>query len=187
MMQTIMWVILGATIGVAALVDRQKSLKLEVKLGEHTKLEGGISIRLPAGWKEVDIPGGNDMLIAVEDTTFDRAISVQLEQMSLSDLFGGRRGTLQEQIPMGDASGTLSRRVYEEQGVLRYIATRVLTRGRILTIMLQTSAMLSPQQLKGEKDLIKQIAASVKVEPDSSEAAPASKPAEDADQERLPV
>src|SRR6185295_5702611 len=146
MMQGIMWLILGATIGVAALVDRQKSHKLEVKLGDPVKLEGGISIRLPAGWKEVDVPGGDDTLIAVEDTTFDRAISVQLDQLSISDLFVGRgRGTLQEQIPIGDGSGTLSRRLDEEQGVLRYMATRVLPGGRVLTITLQTSAML-PQQ-----------------------------------------
>jgi hypothetical protein len=53
--------------------------------------------------------------------------------------------------------------------------------------MLQTSAMLSPQQLKGEKDLIKQIAASVKVEPDAPESTPTSKPFEDAGPERLPA
>jgi len=188
MMQTIMWVILGATIGVAALVDRQKASKLEVKLGEPTKLDGGISIRLPAGWKEIDVPGGSETLIAVEDTAFDRAISVQLEQLSISDLLIGRgRGTLQEQIPFGDGSGTLSRRVYEEQGILRYMATRVLPRWRLLTITLETSAMLSPQQLKAEKDLIKQIAASVKVEPDSSGSKPTSNPSEEVSPERLPV
>jgi hypothetical protein len=188
LMQSIMWVILGATIGVAALVDRQKSQKLEVKLGEPTKMEGGISIRLPRGWKEMDTPRGNETLIALEDTAFDRMISVQLDQLSISDLFVNRgRGTLQEQIPIGDGSGTLSRRIFEEEGILRYMATRVLPRGRVLTIVLETSATLSPQQLKGEKDLIKQIAASVKVEPDSSGSTPTSKPSEEVSPERLPV
>src|SRR6187397_1503616 len=118
MMQGIMWVILGATIGVAALVDRQKASKLEVKLAEPVKLDGGISIRLPAGWKEVDTPSGSETLIAVEDTAFDRAISVQLEQLSISDFLVGRGGSVPEQIPMGDASGTLRRRVIEERGML---------------------------------------------------------------------
>jgi len=176
MMQGIMWVILGATIGVAALVDRQKASKLEVKLGEPVKLDGGISIRLPAGWKEVDTPSGSETLIAVEDTAFDRAISVQLEQLSISDFLVGRGGSVPEQIPMGDASGTLRRRVIEERGMLIYIASRVLTRGRVLTIMLQTSSLLTPQQIKAEKDLIKQIAASVKVEPDSARSTPSSQP-----------
>ena len=188
LMQGIMWVILGATIGVAALVDRHKAAKLEVKLGDPVKLEGGISIRLPAGWKEMETPDASETLIAVEDTAFDRAISVQLDQLSISDLFVSRgRGTLQEQIPMGDGSGTLSRQLFEEQGVLRYMARRVLPRGRVLTITLHTSAMLPPQQLKAEKDLIKQIAASVKVEGDSSQSTPASKPAEEVGQEQLPV
>jgi len=48
-MQSAMWLILGATVGLAALVDRHQHQSKMIALGDEVQC-GNVRLRLPAGW-----------------------------------------------------------------------------------------------------------------------------------------
>src|SRR5689334_16676499 len=50
MMQGIMWIILGATVGLAALVSHHRRSAFEVKLAPPITYRG-VTVQLPKGWK----------------------------------------------------------------------------------------------------------------------------------------
>lgn len=48
-LQAVMWVVFGASLGLAAFIDHRRSGSLDVRLGEPVT-DGRLSVRLPAGW-----------------------------------------------------------------------------------------------------------------------------------------
>jgi hypothetical protein len=90
--QTIMWLVLAATMGVAAVVDlRLNRLGKPVTLGEMT-------LRLPSGWIETD-EDGEILLRERGDEAVARTLSVRYEspRISLSEIFSGVPRVLKEQ------------------------------------------------------------------------------------------
>jgi len=67
--QAALWLILGATIGAAALVTHRRQVALHVELGPAVRL-GDISIRLPAGWAVArSAPRGMSEVLEATDRT----------------------------------------------------------------------------------------------------------------------
>src|SRR2546430_130791 len=66
MMQGIMWLILGATVGLAALVNQAKQHSMKVVLDAPRELDG-FSIRLPLGWEGAESPADNEGTITLKD------------------------------------------------------------------------------------------------------------------------
>ena len=171
MMQGIMWIILGGTVGLAALVNQHKQRLLHVELGPPTKLDG-ISIRLPQGWESFDAEGSSRAVVSLRDPEFDDELQVSLHQRTLFERFrsGGAsagRGASSEQIPVGSGSGQLVRRGLSVQG--QYVASMLtvsstLPDGRELSIELVCPTAGRTSRLAREIELIKQIAASVRIE-----------------------
>jgi hypothetical protein len=171
MMQIIMWVILGATIGLAALVDRHLGNRLDVRLGEPRELPG-LTVRLPLGWETEDTSDDPQTLVYLFDRSNRRAMDVRVERPGLSELLGlggrSRRPTreLISQIPFGDGTGQLTRRVGSLQSGSSYVeltASRGLARGGTLSISLTAPISSSQADLGREIDLIKRVAASVTI------------------------
>ena len=52
MMQGIMWIVLGATVGLAALVSHHRRTSIDVKLGDAIS-HRGVTVQLPKGWEIV--------------------------------------------------------------------------------------------------------------------------------------
>src|SRR5438067_359132 len=98
-LQAVMGLILLATVGMAALVTRQKQLAIRVPLGEPVKT-GDISIGMPAGWavsRPQSATGNFDKIQALERPGDEkgRSIIVTREQLpmvisSLEYLFSTR-------------------------------------------------------------------------------------------------
>jgi hypothetical protein len=178
MMQGIMWIVLGATVGLAALVDHNRRQAREVELGEPTRFREGFSLRLPEDWDREDdeAPDDPSTMVALYDTMFRRALVVRLERLTLTDLFGwttwsrgmagaGPRQSLGE-IPFGDTNGVLtSRRVRVEDGpsITEITAFRPF-RSTTLSITLIAPTYDRRKDVSSEVELVKRIAASMKVE-----------------------
>jgi hypothetical protein len=67
-LQVVMWLIFGASLGLAAYIDHRKSGQLDVRLGEPRTL-GRLTVRLPHGW-EVEEDAGPPQALVAKD--FDR-------------------------------------------------------------------------------------------------------------------
>src|SRR3954469_25813959 len=67
-LQVVMWLIFGASLGLAAYIDHRKSVQLDVRLGEPRPL-GRLTVRLPQGWEVEDDAGPPQALVAKD---FDR-------------------------------------------------------------------------------------------------------------------
>lgn len=67
-LQVVMWLIFGASLGLAAYIDHRKSAQLDVTLGEPRTV-GRLVVRLPKGW-EVEEPAGTPQALIAKD--FDR-------------------------------------------------------------------------------------------------------------------
>jgi hypothetical protein len=183
LMQTIMWLILGATIGLAALVDHRQHKFLSADLGEPRQFEG-FSIRLPSAWSAPEDQRNPQAVVEVAEPYFDydgRVISVTLKQPSLVDAVsalagaGREEGTikLSEKIPMGDGMGTLMVRKLVVQhplwGMLysstNVTASRTLPSGKMLIIELTRGGGRSnKKQQDRDVELMKRIAAAVKID-----------------------
>lgn len=175
-----MWMILGATVGLAALVDRHKASAIDARLGEPITLAEGIKIKLPANWDDGDTTD-DELLASLVDPRFGRAIEVELKRIGLSDVFSfvspARSGASYEKIKVGNADGHFryiqrrsSRGPYGE-----LVASRVISAGQTLVITLTVFGDLNPAELKRERSLIERVAASVEL-PESMNAAPATQP-----------
>jgi hypothetical protein len=157
MMQGIMWLILGATVGAAALVDRIKKDEMYVALAPM--VFDDFSVSLPKGWDSLDTANDPRVLTAVGDPNLGDEVHISRGRMSIA-------GKVLERIPIGDATGNL-RLVISPQDdgstEVELIAARMMPSGPPLTITLITDLPPSSEALQPEIDLIKRIAASVKI------------------------
>jgi hypothetical protein len=156
MMQGIMWLILGATVGGAALVDHIKNNALSVPLGPAMAFDD-VTLSLPQGWEPLDASSDPQILVALRDPNLGDEIFVTREATT-----GGR---LLERIPIGDRQGTLRLDVSHDNGEseVDLIASRPMPSGPPLTIMLSTDSTPQADALQAEIDLIKRVAATVKI------------------------
>jgi hypothetical protein len=164
MMQAIMWLILGATIGAAALVDHIKQQNLYVLLDQPTSF-GDFSVRLPAGWKQVDDSGSALVATALVDQDLGDEIILMRARVPVT-------GKLIGKVQVGDFTGNLliSTREDEGQSETQLMVTRPMPGARPLVIMLLTDGPPRKSELQGQIDLITRIAASVRVHsPDDSQ------------------
>jgi hypothetical protein len=67
-LQVVMWVILGASLGLAAFIDHRKTAALDVTLGEPRRF-GALVVRLPKGW-ELEGETGPPQAVVAKD--YDR-------------------------------------------------------------------------------------------------------------------
>jgi hypothetical protein len=67
-LQVAMWVILGASLGLAAFIDHRKTAGLDVTLGEPSRF-GPLVVRLPKGW-ELEREAGPPKAVVAKD--YDR-------------------------------------------------------------------------------------------------------------------
>jgi hypothetical protein len=67
-LQAVMWLVFGASLGLAAYIDHRKSGELAVQWGEPRQL-GRLTVRLPTGWEVEQDPGPPQALVAKD---FDR-------------------------------------------------------------------------------------------------------------------
>ncbi len=162
MMQSIMWVVLGATVGAAALVDRAKQRALHFELGEPMQLEG-FSIRLPQDWVASDEFEATPDTIIRKDPNFGDFLAIATRPRSLTEFFGLGNDGPQERIPVGNQLAPLTMRVDREQQQIELRVTRLLPSGRVLTLSLLTTE-LDRRHLQREKDVLKKVAASVQVD-----------------------
>jgi hypothetical protein len=171
MMQGIMWIILGGTVGLAALLDRGRASALRVELGEPSKFDG-FSIRLPKGWDRNDALDGDAIRIELTDprTGIDLTIDARppgpIDRMRLYR--GRRRDRVLETIPFGDGSADVTRaQVLVDNQYLgtELVVTRQISPQWMLGISMVTPAPPEKVALGRELGIIKQVAASVKVEP----------------------
>src|SRR5688572_29586169 len=56
-MQAVMWVILGATVALAALVSHEVRRSRLVQLADERTLDDNLAVRLPKGWQDGAGPG----------------------------------------------------------------------------------------------------------------------------------
>ena len=181
MMQSIMWVVLGASIGTAALIDRHKSSTIDARLGAPRTLPHDIKVKLPEGWEETEEASG-DVLASLEDPEYARGIKIELHSRSWDDvrnLFSNARQIAPlGSIPIGDDEGTLTykRDRTEIDTYSEFTARRNLAGGKSLIITLTIDGYFRKQsELNREQKLIEQIAASVEI-PESLKRTPATQP-----------
>src|SRR5688572_3510330 len=63
-MQATMWLVLGATVGLAAFVNHERRRSMRVELGSPTS-HGWLVVRLPKTWQQSVLPEREDRVIAV--------------------------------------------------------------------------------------------------------------------------
>lgn len=179
-MQSMMWVILAATVGVAALTSRYRATTINrIDLGEPMPLQT-VEIRLPDGWRTVEI--GEGEIRSLEPTrppAPQRILSVTernpndvgfLERWMSSGgppRAGARTPRRADRIvPMGPMDGVLAINrvpVDEEYGIDRvtYTITGTLESGNVVTISMagyDTTGQDNPRDVA----IMKGVAASVK-------------------------
>ncbi len=80
-MQSVLWGVLCATVGLAALVNHQVRLAMAVRLGDPISLHG-LTVRLPLDWKrENEATTSAVTLIAHEPIKYGRALMVTLQRL----------------------------------------------------------------------------------------------------------
>lgn len=179
MMQAIMWIILGGTVGLAALVDRGRQNSLEVRLGDPTHLDG-IRIRLPRNWAVTSPDEVSDNIELQEPGMDDwpRTIKVSVQAapgVSLFHLFDSSnvRADQYVNIPFGDAQGQLAIRRITPEGpfaqfsgvyVLQLTATRQIPKGRFVQVELQDVMQADKSRRLGDIELVKKIAATLELD-----------------------
>jgi hypothetical protein len=166
MMQGIMWVILGATVGAAALVNQTKQRALKVVLDPARKFDG-FSIQLPRGWDNTDVSQDENEIVAVVDPAIGDELSVSSTGSRHINNFGRPIATVS--IAGQTSKITLYTVPPSEDGppLSRLGVTRDLDGGRVLVI-----ALLSPNiarrgdltPLDYEIEIMKKVAASVQLD-----------------------
>lgn len=163
-----MWVILGASIGLAALIDRHKAGTIDARLGSLQTLENGIKLKLPATWVEEEEPLG-DLLASVSDPEYARAVEVRIKRPALSDVLNlvspPRVSTPLGRIQIDGDDADLRYRQYQtDEGYLsEFTARRPLSRGRTLEITLSVGGYYKLSELKRERVLLERIAGSIEL------------------------
>jgi hypothetical protein len=156
MMQAIMWLVLGATVVGAALVDQFKMNRLTVPLGPAVTV-GDVTLSLPRGWESGDAADDPRVLIVANDPSTDDQLLVSRQRI-------GNIGKVVDHLSIGDYQASLRLHVATENGEseIDLIASRPMPSGLPLVITLITDANQA-SALQSEIDLIKRIAATVKI------------------------
>jgi len=180
LMQSSMWLILGGTVGLAALLDRHQHAELRVTL-DHPIQVGSIRLLLPAHWMLEFTDAG--MLTATDTTTYppqrtlDVTVAPPAEAGLIDDLLRKRNAGPAQTFPFGQGEQTMGT-LYAwtqsipieddgETGTLgNVLATAILRNGPEVTLRLKHEAA-SSESLDPEDDidLVKRIAATVQLDP----------------------
>lgn len=167
-----MWLILGATVGAAALVNRVKEAALHPALAERVQVDG-ISVSLPEGWVNLDHEGETDEILRRDPRTGDLVI-IAVRQLGFDEIYGmtqrsrGSQPMFLDEIELGGAPARLMIdrvTIGRVQGIPALVAARRLPQLREITITFLAPAADKRPSLSREVDLIKRIAASVEVDP----------------------
>jgi hypothetical protein len=164
-MQSIMWIVLAGTVGLAAVVDRAKARSMFSALDDPVTFTN-FSIQLPAGWEQVEeaSPGS---LVHVRDDEHMRQLTVSVHRPNLFELLMPgetpgrpiRRTT--EQVKVGDGDGILT--IYPvvngRYEVLK--VARAIPGVGTIAIEMQSPAGDKRRAHPANIDLIKRVAASV--------------------------
>ncbi len=172
-----MWLVLGATVGLAALLDRHQQALSRTVLGTPMVC-GGIRLQLPAHWLLEYT--GSGMITATDSTTYpphrslDLTVAPPAEQGLMDQLLQKDEVGSSEPIKFGKQTGTVysstSRMDQDgEVGVLgRVVATAILPNGPEITLRLNDlGSDEGSLQMDDDTDLIRQIAATVQLAPDA--------------------
>lgn len=159
-----MWVILAATVGLAAIVDVEVN-----RLGEPQTL-GKVSLRLPRNWQPTEEDGAAQIELrerGPEDLARTVTVRYESPSFSLDALFGSRRKEVKnETIPLPDGSVArlrVLRRALETpfgfRGVyeLETIATVPDPSGKTLLISIQQISLGERSDIEANVRLIKRI------------------------------
>lgn len=172
-MQTIMWLILGATLAAAAWVDYAKQRRINPPLAAPVVLDG-ISIQLPQGWEPQNLADEPGAVSLLHDPHFDDELIISIWRRGLTEMLGinsdwrSHGGREMGRIDIGDQPSKLfyQQEVVGDYSVMsRLVASRELPDGRILSIGLAVPLPSSISELDRERNLIRRIAASVTIPP----------------------
>jgi hypothetical protein len=179
LMQSAMWVILGATVGLAALLDRQKHIDNRPALAAPLQC-GAIRLQVPLHWMiEFSAPG---MVTATESGVYPPLHLLQVtvappaEQGLVDQLLRKENPTDPPQPVKFGVPASLMGTLYtwqepiEEDGEAhafgRVIATTVLPNGPEVTLRMEHLARdTQALDLDDDVDLVRRIAATVQIAP----------------------
>jgi hypothetical protein len=186
-MQAIMWIILGGTIGLAALVDARRGSHRQPDLRDPITIDG-VTLRLPAGWRVRDNDESQFPINAIDDA-FGRMFTVDVETVGIGEIFGmtidrrrGRQSTRGE-VPLGSVKVPVVLRQLRDdetgEQFSEFVATRRLSPTRRISVTLLT-ATTSSSQLAMEETLFRRLATEIHIHNDTPPAAsaPATTPSE---------
>jgi hypothetical protein len=173
-MQAIMWVVLAATVGLAAVVNRELRKTHGGELGDPITIAQDVTLRLPHHWVEADSdddsitvrePGANAQMGRTIEVTVGAPASPFDFFRSLTDgeNFGGN--VQQMTVPVGAQTGTLLvRKRHLGEGFYQITVTvsAMISKNRKLTITLREINQ-GQKRVRGDTDLVKRVAASVKL------------------------
>jgi len=182
-MQSAMWLILGGTVGLAALLDRHQHELMRINLADPVPC-GDVWLQLPARWL-IENSGAAGMITASESSTnpFEPALQVTVappaEGGLVDQLLRKQAPTFPPQAISFGKTGKTSGNLYvwqmplDEDGqsypFAKVIATAVLPNGPQVTIRLEHLGRNSQaMDLQDDVDLVRRIAATVKLSPGSA-------------------
>jgi hypothetical protein len=179
LMQSAMWVILGGTVGLAALLDRHQRQETRINLTPPMQV-GNVVLRLPANW--IPVYSGAGMVTASEPNNdpFVRALQVTVAppvgQGLVEQLLRRQDPTSAPQsVAFGGAAKTAGNLYVWEESVdqdgqsfpfVRVIATAVLAKGPEVTIRLEhLSRNAQSMEVDDDIDLVRRVAGTVESSP----------------------
>ena len=170
LMQSIMWIVLLGTVGVAAMVDRARARSLYAPLDPPERFDN-FTVQLPSGWEKLDDTDPR-IIVHLDDEAHARDLLIQLRRPSFVEMFVPSvdpplKPSTTQKIPMGEVDGTLSiyPRVQDQFEVL--VARRSIPGGGTLEIRMESLSIGKRQAQPANVDLIKRVAESVKMSPQS--------------------
>lgn len=175
-----MWLILAATVGLAALVNARQKSSLNADLGPAQRFPG-FQLRVPQQWIPSEDPSNPQALLEVHEPHFDQAartLSVSVRQPSIVDvveaLIPAERNSIKrvEKLMIDGAEGML---VVRREAILfmpgasyyqtTVTASRPLGGGKTLELSLTgPSARASKREMERDVELVKRIAATIVVD-----------------------
>jgi hypothetical protein len=183
LMQSAMWVILGATVGLAALLDRHQHMETRVTLGSPVQC-GGIQLQLPSHWMiessdagliTATFLGGFPSQHHLEVTVTPPAEPGLIDQLLQKENPGPPQAVTFG--PAGSQAGSLyvRRDQLNQDGesfaIGRVVATTIFPNGPEVTIRLEhVDRNDQSMEFDDDIDLVRRIAATVQIAP--SETAP---------------
>lgn len=171
-MQGAMWVVLGATVGLAALVSHEKRQAQRADLGPPQQV-GGVWLRLPEGWQSsVEASDDQTLKVVVSEpggSLYRRTLLIELERSSLSflDLLMGRFPAGGKPLRFGPVEGRTSVHRYVEQGVKIAVieGQASLPTRQVLRMRLWVVGVRDEARLQANVDLFERLAASLSFDP----------------------